>query len=102
MQTELSTTTILQLFQCFLHSDLDSGRPSTAQFREKLPWFLNALPSADCAKGGHGAYTSSVDLNGMFYCSYMRTLSYDNQSDETIYATCDLVSKLFFWVNSVA
>ncbi|KAI8533267.1 hypothetical protein RHMOL_Rhmol11G0284500 [Rhododendron molle] len=49
---------------CFLHSDLDSGRPSTAQFREKLPWFLNALPSADCAKGGHGAYTSSVDLNG--------------------------------------
>ncbi|CAL5356152.1 unnamed protein product [Camellia sinensis] len=50
--------------QCFLHSDLDNGRPSTAQFKEKLPWFLNALPSADCAKGGHGAYTSSVDLNG--------------------------------------
>ncbi|CAL5409382.1 unnamed protein product [Camellia sinensis] len=43
---------------------LDNGRPSTAQFKEKLPWFLNALPSADCAKGGHGAYTSSVDLNG--------------------------------------
>ncbi|CAL5334286.1 unnamed protein product [Camellia sinensis] len=50
--------------QCFLHSDLDDGRSSTAQFKEKLPWFLNALPSADCAKGGHGAYTSSVDLNG--------------------------------------
>ncbi|XP_028098022.1 NPC1-like intracellular cholesterol transporter 1 isoform X3 [Camellia sinensis] len=50
--------------QCFLHSDLDNGRPSIAQFKEKLPWFLNALPSADCAKGGHGAYTSSVDLNG--------------------------------------
>ncbi|XP_042511025.1 NPC intracellular cholesterol transporter 1-like isoform X2 [Macadamia integrifolia] len=49
---------------CFLHSDLHNDRPSTAQFREKLPWFLNALPSADCAKGGHGAYTSSVDLNG--------------------------------------
>nr|CAN68425.1 hypothetical protein VITISV_038862 [Vitis vinifera] len=49
---------------CFRHSDLNSGRPSTEQFREKLPWFLNALPSADCAKGGHGAYTSSVDLNG--------------------------------------
>ncbi|CAH2075793.1 unnamed protein product [Thlaspi arvense] len=32
--------------------------------REKLPWFLNALPSADCAKGGHGAYTNSVDLKG--------------------------------------
>ncbi|KAJ8450791.1 hypothetical protein Cgig2_032416 [Carnegiea gigantea] len=50
--------------QCFLHSDLDNGRPSTQQFKEKLPWFLNALPSADCAKGGHGAYTNSVDLNG--------------------------------------
>ncbi|XP_059647380.1 uncharacterized protein LOC132293774 isoform X2 [Cornus florida] len=49
---------------CFRHSDLDNDRPSTLQFREKLPWFLNALPSADCAKGGHGAYTNSVDLNG--------------------------------------
>lgn len=49
---------------CFLHSDLINNRPSTVQFREKLPWFLNALPSADCAKGGHGAYTNSVDLNG--------------------------------------
>ncbi|CAM8904452.1 unnamed protein product [Rhodiola kirilowii] len=49
---------------CFLHSDLSRGRPSTYQFKEKLPWFLDALPSADCAKGGHGAYTNSVDLNG--------------------------------------
>ncbi|KAK8668376.1 hypothetical protein V6N13_105832 [Hibiscus sabdariffa] len=49
---------------CFRHSDLVNDRPSTEQFREKLPWFLNALPSADCAKGGHGAFTSSVDLNG--------------------------------------
>ncbi|GMH16328.1 hypothetical protein Nepgr_018169 [Nepenthes gracilis] len=49
---------------CFRHSDLDYNRPSTVQFREKLPWFLNALPSADCAKGGHGAYTKSLDLNG--------------------------------------
>ncbi|KAJ8618328.1 hypothetical protein MRB53_014514 [Persea americana] len=49
---------------CFRNSDLRKGRPSTLQFREKLPWFLNALPSADCAKGGHGAYSSSVDLDG--------------------------------------
>ncbi|XP_022762939.1 Niemann-Pick C1 protein isoform X4 [Durio zibethinus] len=49
---------------CFRHSDLVNDRPSTEQFKDKLPWFLNALPSADCAKGGHGAYTSSVDLNG--------------------------------------
>lgn len=49
---------------CFLHSQLINDRPTTAQFRDKLPWFLNALPSADCAKGGHGAYTHSVDLQG--------------------------------------
>ncbi|GAB2291644.1 NPC intracellular cholesterol transporter 1 [Dionaea muscipula] len=49
---------------CFRHLDLDNDRPSTLQFREKLPWFLNALPSADCAKGGHGAYTTSLDLTG--------------------------------------
>ncbi|KAL5780863.1 hypothetical protein ACOSQ2_011600 [Xanthoceras sorbifolium] len=49
---------------CFHHSDLLNDRPSTAQFKEKLPWFLNALPSSDCAKGGHGAYTSSVELKG--------------------------------------
>ena len=50
--------------QCFLHSDLMDDRPTTAQFRDKLPWFLRALPSASCAKGGHGAYTNSVDLQG--------------------------------------
>lgn len=49
---------------CFRHSDLQNDRPTTEQFREKLPWFLSALPSADCAKGGHGAYTSSLDLKG--------------------------------------
>ncbi|KAH7849400.1 hypothetical protein Vadar_017340 [Vaccinium darrowii] len=49
---------------CFLHSDLNNDRASTAQFRQKLPWFLDALPSNDCAKGGHGAYTDSVELQG--------------------------------------
>ncbi|BBH02663.1 Patched family protein [Prunus dulcis] len=49
---------------CFRHSDLRNGRPSTTQFKEKLPWFLSALPSSDCAKGGHGAYTSSVEFKG--------------------------------------
>ncbi|CAK7346026.1 unnamed protein product [Dovyalis caffra] len=62
---------------CFRHSDLNNDRPSTSQFKEKLPWFLNALPSADCAKGGHGAYTSSVDLqgyeNGVIQASSFRT-----------------------------
>ncbi|TYK02139.1 Niemann-Pick C1 protein-like isoform X2 [Cucumis melo var. makuwa] len=49
---------------CFRHSDLVGDRPTTEQFKEKLPWFLNSLPSADCAKGGHGAYTNSVNLKG--------------------------------------
>ncbi|XP_009384014.2 uncharacterized protein LOC103971663 [Musa acuminata AAA Group] len=49
---------------CFRYLDLHDGRPSTVQFREKLPWFLNALPSSNCAKGGKGAYTTSVDLSG--------------------------------------
>ncbi|KAI3517965.1 hypothetical protein L1887_06233 [Cichorium endivia] len=49
---------------CFRHSDFQNDRPTTPQFSEKLPWFLNALPSADCAKGGHGAYTNSVELTG--------------------------------------
>ncbi|KAG0593289.1 hypothetical protein KC19_1G318700 [Ceratodon purpureus] len=49
---------------CFLQSDLLEGRPSSEQFQSKLPWFLAALPSADCAKGGHGAYTTSLDLTG--------------------------------------
>nr|XP_043632783.1 NPC intracellular cholesterol transporter 1-like [Erigeron canadensis] len=49
---------------CFRHSDFQNDRPTTTQFKEKLPWFLSSLPSADCAKGGHGAYTNSVELNG--------------------------------------
>ncbi|XP_054787457.1 uncharacterized protein LOC129293484 [Prosopis cineraria] len=56
---------------CFRHSDLVNDRPTTVQFREKLPWFLDALPSADCAKGGHGAYTNSVDLQG-YQCGVIR------------------------------
>ncbi|CAA3010182.1 Niemann-Pick C1 -like [Olea europaea subsp. europaea] len=49
---------------CFRRSDLQNARPSTTQFREKLPWFLSALPSSDCAKGGNGAYTNNVELKG--------------------------------------
>ncbi|KAL6509851.1 hypothetical protein OROGR_022339 [Orobanche gracilis] len=50
---------------CFRHSELRKDRPSTTQFKEKLPWFLSALPSADCSKGGNGAYTSNVELTGI-------------------------------------
>ncbi|KAG5120468.1 hypothetical protein JHK84_038808 [Glycine max] len=53
-----------EAFSCCRKFTNDSYCPPDDQFREKLPWFLDALPSADCAKGGHGAYTNSVDLNG--------------------------------------
>ncbi|KHN20111.1 Niemann-Pick C1 protein [Glycine soja] len=73
----VSVRTCKDCTTCFRHSDLHNDRPSTTQFREKLPWFLSSLPSADCAKGGHGAYTSSVELkgydNGIIQASSFRT-----------------------------
>lgn len=33
---------------------------SLLQVRQRLPWFLDALPSEDCAKGGAGAYTDAL------------------------------------------
>ena len=33
---------------------------SCLQTRQRLPWFLDALPSEDCAKGGAGAYTDAL------------------------------------------
>ncbi|WZZ54559.1 hypothetical protein YC2023_054666 [Brassica napus] len=68
---------------CFRHADLSSDRPSTIQFKEKLPWFLDALPSADCAKGGHVIDTLIVSIpksvicpgyeNGIIQASSFRT-----------------------------
>ncbi|MEW5314765.1 MAG: hypothetical protein WDW38_006235 [Sanguina aurantia] len=36
------------------------GRPSLSQFQAFLPTFLTALPSAECAKGGAGAYSDAL------------------------------------------
>ena len=30
----------------------------------KLPWFLQAQPSAACAKGGAGAYNDAIQVGG--------------------------------------
>jgi hypothetical protein len=30
------------------------------QVKQRLPWFMKALPSEDCAKGGAGAYTGAL------------------------------------------
>ena len=32
----------------------------SAQVRARLPWFLDALPSEQCAKGGAGGYTDAL------------------------------------------
>jgi hypothetical protein len=56
---------LINFLQCFIPSDLTAGRPTAAAFREKLPLILHAVPSADCAKGGHGAYSHSLDAAGL-------------------------------------
>jgi len=38
----------------------DGGRPSARQFVDFLPWFLDAMPSEQCAKAGAGAYGNAV------------------------------------------
>ncbi|KAL4425013.1 hypothetical protein ABPG77_002898 [Micractinium sp. CCAP 211/92] len=48
---------------CFAPGELPGGRPTLAQFQEKLPWFLDSLPSAACAKGGAGAYSDAIQFN---------------------------------------
>ncbi|KAF8057679.1 NPC1 [Scenedesmus sp. PABB004] len=37
-----------------------SGRPDAADVARLLPWFLEAVPSMGCAKGGAGAYNSAL------------------------------------------
>jgi Niemann-Pick C1 protein len=39
----------------------EQGRPSESQFQHYLPWFLSAIPSEQCAKGGAGVYTDSIE-----------------------------------------
>eukprot|EP00058_Branchiostoma_floridae_P002933 XP_002588421.1 hypothetical protein BRAFLDRAFT_116988 [Branchiostoma floridae] len=44
-------------------SPKDRGiRPVHDEFMEFLPMFLTDVPTTDCAKGGHAAYNSAVDL----------------------------------------
>ena len=47
---------------CYVPGDLPDGRPAAQDFQDKLPWFLAAKPSAQCAKGGQGAYTDAIQV----------------------------------------
>lgn len=48
---------------CLKPDDLLNGRPTLNDTRLLLPWFLDAAPSADCAKGGLGVYTDQIRTN---------------------------------------
>lgn len=39
-----------------------NGRPSQKDFMKYIPWYLKDNPGLACAKGGHAAYGSGVDL----------------------------------------
>lgn len=43
-------------------TDVYKGRPVDKSFMEFLPWFLVDNPGLKCAKGGHAAYGSGVEL----------------------------------------
>jgi hypothetical protein len=47
---------------CLLPNDWHDGRPTAAQIEAYLPWFLDAPPSARCAKGGLGVYSDYIAL----------------------------------------
>ncbi|DBB06657.1 TPA: hypothetical protein ACH3X1_012171 [Trebouxia sp. C0004] len=42
---------------------LPHHRPTLQQVQEKLPWFLKAVPSAECAKGGVGGYNNALQMD---------------------------------------
>jgi Niemann-Pick C1 protein len=44
--------------QCL--TEMPGGRPALDQVKHYLPWFLKALPSEGCAKGGAGAYNNAL------------------------------------------
>ncbi|XP_069106918.1 NPC intracellular cholesterol transporter 1-like, partial [Argopecten irradians] len=46
---------------CQLHGAIN-GHPVKEDFMKYLPWFLSDNPGTICAKGGHAAYGSAVDL----------------------------------------
>ncbi|XP_033726498.1 NPC intracellular cholesterol transporter 1-like isoform X1 [Pecten maximus] len=46
---------------CQLHGAIN-GHPVKEDFMKYLPWFLSDNPGTVCAKGGHAAYGSAVDL----------------------------------------
>ncbi|NXM08647.1 NPCL1 protein, partial [Tyrannus savana] len=37
-------------------------RPTAEEFQRFLPWFLHDRPNLQCAKGGLGAYDTSVSM----------------------------------------
>lgn len=45
-----------------LPEEWHDSRPTAAQIETYLPWFLEAPPSASCAKGGLGVYSDYIEM----------------------------------------
>ena len=61
MDPDQSTHLCDDCVACFSPEELPPGaRPSAEDFIERLPQFLAAFPSQQCAKGGFGAYSDSL------------------------------------------
>lgn len=56
-----STFTGKKCVDCNVHLAANN-RPQEADFMQYLPWFLEDNPGLKCAKGGHAAYASAVQL----------------------------------------
>jgi Niemann-Pick C1 protein len=88
--------------QCLFQEDTLQGRLSASQFHDKLPWFLEASPTSDCAKGGHTSYQTSLDLAGYDsgvikaseFRSFHTSLSKPIEFTEALRSVRDFASKI--------
>jgi Niemann-Pick C1 protein len=49
--------------KCEVAVDENNGRPVQKDFNKFLPWFLEDNPGFKCAKGGHAAYGTAVEVH---------------------------------------
>ena len=54
--------------------------------RERLPWFLEALPSEDCAKGGAGAYGDALQRSSKESSGIKASMHHSSSSYFATYA----------------
>jgi Niemann-Pick C1 protein len=95
-------TTYNECTTCLFQEDLLQGRLSASQFHDKLPWFLEASPTSDCAKGGHSSYQTSLNLAGYDsgviqaskFHSFHTSLNTPSEFTEALRSVRDFTSKV--------